>query len=170
MSRNFLSGRFQQVVVNNSSSNRTPLTSGVPQGTVLGLTLFLVYINDISQGISPTVRLFADDCVLYRPIVTDQDQLTLQRDLEKLTEWAGIWSMEFNVKKCSVIHFHTTKVNNIGHYYMKGETLESVQHQQYLGVELSDNLKFNHHIDKICGKASSILGFLKRIYPETLPC
>jgi hypothetical protein len=85
----FLSNRYQQVVVDNSSSNKTPVTSGVPQGSVLGPTLFLIYINDIASSLSSTIRLFADDCVLYRPITSIADHFHLQKDLDQLVHWGG---------------------------------------------------------------------------------
>ena len=83
----FLSGRSQKVMVQDASSAESPVTSGVPQGTVLGHCLFLLYINDIGDTISSTVRLFADDCVIYRPINSKRNQEILQKDLNLLTYW-----------------------------------------------------------------------------------
>lgn len=159
---NFLTGRQQQVVIDNASSDSSPVTSGVPQGTVLGPALFLIYINDICNNINSTIRLFADDCVVYRPITSPEDNQILQEDLGRLEQWGDTWSMEFNVKKCAIMQFSSSNAKSIHKYFMKGEQLEQVQHHPYLGVELSDNLKFNQHIDNITKKASSILGFLKR--------
>ena len=139
---------------------------------MLGPTLFLIYINDIADSISSSIRLFADDCVLYRPIQSPEDHLELQRDLDRLVHWGDTWSMEFNIKKCAIMQFTTTssKLQHNG-YIMKGQTLETVQHHPYLGVELSDNMKFNLHINNISKKASSVVGFLKRNlkhYPQRL--
>ena len=77
----FLTGRTQQVVVNRATSSSTIVTSGVPQGTVLGPLLFLLYINDLPDNLSTSVRLFADDCILYTPIRTQNDSSLLQNDL-----------------------------------------------------------------------------------------
>jgi hypothetical protein len=81
---NFLSGREQCVAVNGTHSKWTPVTSGVPQGSVLGPTLFLVYINDIASDVSSTLRLFADDSILYKEINSTDDQIQLQNDLQKV--------------------------------------------------------------------------------------
>lgn len=165
---NFLTGRQQQVVVDNATSDNSSVTSGVPQGTVLGPTLFLLYINDICNNINSTIRLFADDCVLYRAIKSTTDTEILQKDLERLERWGDKWSMEFNVKKCAMMQFSTSTKKSPVRYYVKGQQIEQVQHHPYLGVELSDNLKFHHHIDNISKKASSILGFFKTQL-KTLP-
>ena len=153
----------QQVVVDNATSDIARVTSGVPQGTVLGPTLFLLYINDIADNISSIIRLFADDCVLYRPINSEIDHLELQNDLKKLENWSKIWQMDFNVKKCAVMQFTTQGTQKKKfNYQMKGETLELVDTHPYLGVELQHSLKYNDHIDNITNKASSVLGFLRR--------
>ena len=158
----FLTDRKQQVVVDNATSDTAMVTSGVPQGTVLGPTLFLIYINDIADDITSNIRLFADDCVLYRTINNPTDNTTLQEDLSKLEQWSNIWQMDFNVKKCAIMQYSNSARKQQFDYKMKGETLETVSHHPYLGVELSDNLKFNKHINSITKKASSTLGFLKR--------
>jgi len=97
----FLSDRRQRVVVNGSQSDWCPVTSGVPQGSVLGPSLFLVYINDFVENLSSEIRLFADDSILYRDIVTEDDHRILQEDLHRLFYWSNIWQMSFNVQ----IHF-----------------------------------------------------------------
>ena len=158
----FFTDRKQQVVVDNATSDTAMVTSGVPQGTVLGPTLFLIYINDIADDITSNIRLFADDCVLYRTINNPTDNSALQEDLSKLEQWSNIWQMDFNVKKCAIMQCSTSTRKQQFDYKMKGETLETVSHHPYLGVELSDNLKFNNHINSITKKASSTLGFLKR--------
>ena len=97
---NFLKHREQRVVVGGEHSAWTDVTSGVPQGTVLGPLLFLAYINDLPSNISSNVRLFADDCVIYRQIVNDHDHISLQEDLNTLEKWQRDWQMKFNTKKC----------------------------------------------------------------------
>ena len=99
----FLIGRTQKVSVNGVHSSPINVTSGVPQGSVLGPTLFLLYINDINNNVNSTVRLFADDSLLYRPIWSQTDHEILQKDLEMLTSWANKWQMSFNVSKCKVL-------------------------------------------------------------------
>ena len=103
--RSFLVGRTQSVVVDGARSKEEDVISGVPQGTVLGPLLFLLHINDLPSMVQPgtSCRLFADDCLLYRPIDSGEDQLTLQRDLAKLETWADSWGMRFNASKCYIM-------------------------------------------------------------------
>ena len=96
----WLTQRSQRVVLDNSSSNYVQVESGVPQGTVLGPIMFLLYINDINVGISSSLRLFVDDCVLYRIIESNHDHNYLQSDLNVIFAWSQSWHMQFNVKKC----------------------------------------------------------------------
>ena len=96
----FLMERTMKVILDGECSSEVPVESGVPQGTVLGLLLFLCHINDIADGLSSTIRLFADDCLLYRVINSIQDQIALQEDLKRLELWAERWGMSFNASKC----------------------------------------------------------------------
>ena len=84
----FLSGRSQQVVLDGESSTEVPVTSGVPQGSVLGHVLFLIFINDIPTGITSKLRLFADDTIIYRQITSQADSEELQKDLRQLEKWS----------------------------------------------------------------------------------
>ena len=152
---------FLRKIVSSSESAR--VKTGVPQGTVLGPLLFSTYINDLPSTVSSQVRLFADDCLLYRPIKCRVDQEKLQRDLSALQDWADRWGMCFNPSKCSVLRVSRPKSKNLEFQYtLKGETLENVSSTPYLGVCLSETLEWEAHIDKITSKASSTLGFLRR--------
>ena len=95
--------RSQCVVLDSESSSPVPVLSGVPQGTVLGPLMFLLYINDITKDINSPLRLFADDCLLYRVINSAEGANMLQEDLNRLSEWANTWQLRFNVSKCTVI-------------------------------------------------------------------
>ena len=99
----WLQGRMQRVVINGRYSDWINVTSGVPQGSVLGPTLFLIFINDLEDGVQSTVLKFADDTKLYTE-VTKEGGEQVQEDLDKCTEWANQWMMEFNVSKCKVLH------------------------------------------------------------------
>ena len=161
--RNFLTTRTQKVVVDGSFSNTAHVGSGVPQGTVLGPILFPCYINDLPSSVSSYVRLFADDCLLYRPIKSKDDQKKLQEDLTKLERWADIWGMKFNPSKCSVLRVKRPRAKEIASdYQLKGVTLGQVTNSPYLGVSISENLEWGDHISKIASKANSTLGFLRR--------
>ena len=105
----FLSNRTQSVVVNGSASQSKNVVSGVPQGTVLGPILFIIFINDIVQCVGSQIRLFADDCVCYRVIRSVKDCLALQNDIDRLGQWARKWGMRFQPSKCNMIRFSKKK-------------------------------------------------------------
>ena len=89
----FLTKRHMRVIVDGEASTETTVDSGVPQGTVLGPLLFLVHINDLPDRVTSSVRLFADDCLLYRPVTSQSDHQALQDDLKNLETWAEEWGM-----------------------------------------------------------------------------
>ena len=158
----FLTCRKQRVVLNNSQSSWQPVVSGVPQGTVLGPLLFLLYINDIDQDIQSTVRLFADDCILYREINNASDAQILQDDINKFQAWASAWQMKFNSSKCHIMSI-TRKRNKFVAKYNLGESqLSRVDSYPYLGVVISSDLRWRYHIDSVCAKATRTLNFVKR--------
>ena len=94
----FLSDQSQRVVLNGAQSSWIPVLSGVPQGTVLGPLLFLLYANDITENISSEIRFFADDCIFYRQIRTPGDCTSLQQDITRLYNWSLTWQIVFNTK------------------------------------------------------------------------
>ena len=160
----WLTSRTQRVVVDGEESEHVHVKSGVPQGTVLGPLMFLIYINDIADNINfeTHIRLFADDCVLYRAIHSTNDSKCLQEDLDSLTDWATRWQMSFNTAKCSILRV-TTKKNPLLHSYkMNNDDLNSVKHHPYLGIELTHNLKWTNHINNITLKANKALWFIRR--------
>ncbi len=158
----FLSSRTQCVVVEGDSSSSTPVLSGVPQGSVLGPTLFLAYINDLPDCVNSEVRLFADDTIIYRHITNAADQHNLQVDLQKLESWEQDWDMEFHPGKCQVIQFFKpTKLPPLS-YVLHGTTLNTVDSVKYLGITLTSNLSWGDHIGAVTSKASRSLGFLRR--------
>jgi hypothetical protein len=149
--RNFLSNRKQTVVVEGETSDYINVESGIPQGSVLGPSLFL-YINDMPENIKSTVRLFADDTIVYLTITSDVDRLHLQEDLDRLAHWEQTWKMSFHPEKCNVLSI-TKKRNPVTNcYILHGHQLEQVQSAKYLGVSITN----------ICKKASNTLSFLKR--------
>ena len=158
----FLSGRRQRVVVDGEASPFTNVLSGVPQGTVLGPVLFLLFINDLPASVLSSVRLFADDCVLYRPIQSKSDQLTLQRDLDSLTKWEETWQMDFNPSKCCVMRITRNRTPKTAPYFLRGHQLEVVKEAKYLGVTLSADLSWTPHVNHTASAANKTLGFLRR--------
>ena len=139
--QNWLSNRQQRVVLNGRSSSWKEVLSGVPQGSVLGPLLFLVFINDL-DGAAPGIdilRKFADDTKLGHQVKTDRGCGELQEALNQLCEWANLWGMEFNVSKCKVMHIGR---NNPKHqYYMKGQPLVTTEEEKDVGVKMMSNLK-----------------------------
>ena len=159
----FLCFRQQRVVVNGVKSDWAPVVSGVPQGTVLGPLLFSLYINDIPVGIDSQIRLLADDCVCYREIKTVEDTLKLQKDIDLLGSWARKRGMRFQPVKCNMMQLTNKRINKIeASYTLEGTVLENVDSIKYLGVTITNDLKWNTHINNICTKANRTLGFLRR--------
>ena len=149
----WLSERFQKVVL-----------TGVPQGSVLGPVLFLIFINDLPDNTRSSVRLFADDCVLYRNIKTLTDCQILQDDLNSLGQWETDWHMKFNVAKCHSMRVTRHLPSNQIHfnYSLHQQTLEQVQSAKYLGITITDDLEWDQHVAEISSKATKTLGFLRR--------
>ena len=159
----FLTNRTQRVLLDGSSSDSVPVTSGVPQGTVLGPLLFLLYINDLPLSTPfSTTRLFADDSLIYRPIKSLPDCRLLQQDLNALEQWEQTWQMSFRPDKCKLIRFTRSQNPIIFNYHLHNQQLSAVNSHKYLGIHLSSNLKFNTHIDHIRSQANRTLGFIRR--------
>ena len=156
--KGFLQNRGQVVRVEGSLSHRCSVKSGVPQGSVLGPLLFLIYINDLTDQLSSECRLFADDALLYN---TREKAQLLQEDLKKLDEWSKNWQLSFNVGKCSVMSIKDSSLSQS--YYLNNRRLENVNTHPYLGIEFNYDLKWNAHINKIVAKSTSLLGMLWRV-------
>ena len=151
----FLTDRTQKVIVDGATSEPAPVVSGVPQGSVLGPILFLVFINDLPLEVSSKTRLFADDCVVYREINHMQDCTALQEDLDKLASWEKKWGMSFHPEKCSILRVYRKRNPIIYDYTLKGHKLVSEQQTKYLGVHISQNLSWKYHIDKTAIKETA---------------
>ncbi|PIK35151.1 putative RNA-directed DNA polymerase from mobile element jockey-like [Apostichopus japonicus] len=158
----FLSDREQSVVVNGSRSNPSKVTSGVPQGSVLGPILFLAYINDIGNAVSSGVRLFADDCVCYRVIDDVSDGHQLQEDINILGQWAKDWGMSFQPVKCNIMTITRKRKPVIFNYMLNGVHLVKVDCVKYLGIHITSDLNWGKHIQNVCNKGNRILGVLRR--------
>ena len=142
--------RQQRVVVNGVKSDWVPVVSGVPKGTVLGPLLFSLYINDIPIGIDSQIRLFADDCVCYREIRTGEDTMKLQKDIDLLESWARKWGKRFQPVKCNMMQLTNKRINKIeASYTLEGTVLENVDSIKYLGVTITNDLKWNIPISPI---------------------
>ena len=143
--------------------------SGVPQGTVMGLLLFLIYINDLASvlSLSTACGLFADDCLLYRPIHCMEDKVILQKALGSFFEWDRVWGLKFNVSKCNILHLARPVTKPVRFYTLGGEVISSISEAKYLGVTLSNNYgtrssQWKPHILNTVSRANQRLGFLHR--------
>src|SRR5664279_1964424 len=158
----FLSNRQQRVVLGGGQSSWLPVISGVPQGTVLGPLLFLLYINDITENISSEIRLFADDCILYRQIKKPVDCSILQKDIDKLHNRSLTWQMTFNSKKCHILSISRKRDKPLLNYCLGQDSLTAVDSYPYLGVTISKDLRWHQHIDNISAKATRTMNFVRR--------
>ena len=167
--RAFLGSRSQQVVIDGEESESIPVTSGVPQGSLLGPILFLIYINDLPDEVRSQVRLFADDTALYLTMESEDDRSALQTDLDILYAWETRWDMEFNPSKCQVVHVTGSRKTVKIDYVLHGQVLESVPCARYLGVDISSGLTWNSHIDRVIANANRTLGFIRRNIKTKMP-
>ena len=164
--KSFLVGRTQRVSVNGVLSDERPVASGVPQGSVLGPLLFLIYINDIVDNLETSLLLFADDSKLSKHISTQDDIDALQRDLLRLEDWSSKWLLRFHPDKCHVLSLG--RFEDIPcwafDYKLCGHTLEHVFEEKDLGVVIDSELNFATHIETKISKANSFLGLIRRTF------
>ena len=146
--------------MNGAKSDCAPVLSGVPQGTLLGPLLFSLYINDISTDIDSEIRLFADDCVCYREIKDTEDTLKLQKNIDQLGCWARKWGIRFQPVKCNMMQITRKRIEKVNaSYTLEGMVLENVEFIKYLGVTITNDLRWNTHVST---KVNRTLGFLRR--------
>ena len=168
--KSYLEGRKQQVVVGGVTSSTLPVKSGVPQGSILGPLLFVLFINDMftctSEGTH--ISLYADDTKIWREIITSEDHFTLQNDIDNLQTWAIDNKMKFHPSKCKALS--VTNQKNILHnlpftifnYKLGQDFIDYESSQTDLGVTVTSKLSWKQHCDKLVNKASSKLGLLIR--------
>ena len=165
--RQFLIGRRQRVQVGGSLSNWAPVTSGIPQGSVLGPILFVIFINDMPSVVNSYIELFADDSKVFHTIQSDEDRLSLQEDLNHMVDWSNKWQLRFNAAKCKVLHIGRS--NPKFDYSMTDTdknivTLEKTELEKDLGVNVDPQLKFSNHVEIQVNKCNKILGLIRRSY------
>jgi hypothetical protein len=158
----FLTARTQKVVLEGECSTSAQVLSGVPQGTVLGPLLFLLYVNDIPSYVSSKIRLFADDGLLYREVKSPSDAASLQSDLDALCRWESEWEMKFNSDKCFIMHMTTKKNPAIHTYKLNDKPLQTTSSHPYLGLTLSSDCSWSSHINQITTKAKQTTGIIRR--------
>ena len=162
----YLSDRKQYVEISGMKSDWQSVSSGIPQGSVLGPLLFLIYINNLPDEINSTIYMYADDTKLYREINSLDDHTILQRDLEKLCKWSEKWLLKFHPNKCSILSIG----NQTSTYDYKlvssndSHKIEYVNCIKDIGVTMDSALTFDQHINIKINTANKILGIIRRSY------
>ena len=154
----FLDNRKQRVNANRTMSEWTDVRSGVPQGSVLGPILFLIYINDMPKVLANTCKLFADDAKVFGDV--SKPDIILQKDIDNLSSWSETWQLPFNVKKCKCLHIGRNNPENS--YTMNGHILENVGSQKDLGIIVDRELKFHKQTAAAVKKANQVLGLINK--------
>ena len=163
----FLSKRTQVVVVDGFPSTPCKVTSGVPQGSVIGPLLFTIFINDLPDSVRSNVRLFADDAVIYN---TADNRDKLQEDLHTLETWEKEWKMKFNALKCEHIKFSRKRERGVNNTFtLHNIDMPKATGVKYLGIKLENTLRWNENSTFITSKASGRLGYVSRTIPPSLP-
>ena len=160
----YLSGRTQRVVVDGVASDWCSVTSGVPQGSILGPVLFIIFINDLPDIIHTGTKtaLYADDTKLHRNIFSARDCDSLQESLVKLDSWSMEKKLFFNASKCKVLTITRKKKPVIYEYTLGSKKLTRVDHEKDLGITTTTNITWDLHVNTVVAKANKMLGILKR--------
>jgi hypothetical protein len=156
----WLQDRRQKVGIRGKFSEWIKILSGVPQGSVLGPLLFVIFINDIDIGIISKISKFADDTKLCREVIKEEDADVLREDLKRMYQWSKDWQMLFNIEKCSVIHLGNRNLSF--QYEMGGVTLNEAEEERDLGVIIHRSAKPSRQCTEAAKKANRVLGMIKR--------
>ena len=161
-----MTGRIQRVVINGCKSSFLLVSSGIPQGSVLGSTLFLIYVNDLPEGILSSLKPFADDTKLYRVIKLETDREVLQQDINRLVKWTEVWQLPLNASKCKTL---TVGRGNEGYDYLmqvgdSSSVIAKVAEEKDLGLICDSDLNFTSHINDCIRKANQGVGLIRRSF------
>ena len=163
----WLSDRMQRVCLDGHSSQWASVLSVVPQGSVLGPLLFLIFINDLDSNVKNLILKFADDTKVVGEVNSVEDERVLQADMNTLCEWVRRWQMEFNVVMCVVMHVGSGNIKY--QYAMQRRCLSTVETVRDLGVYISSNLESAAHCYEASCKANKMLGLVKRTVKHRSP-
>ena len=168
--KDFLSNRTQSVVVNGTRSQEGKVTSGIPQGSVLGPILFVIYINDLPNCTTNQVKMFADDTKIFSRSDVHGNEASLQKDLDELVKWSEKWQLKFHPEKCALMklgprtdteYYMTSKDKNGNETCIKIQEKEA---EKDLGVFVDNSLSFKHHVEKAKLKANRVMGLIRRSF------
>ena len=160
--KNYLQDRKQKVVMNGTSSNWRSITAGVPQGSILGPLIFLVYINDLADQVESNIRLYADDASLYITYQNpDEAAIILNEDLERVQTWAEKWLMTFNPNKTEALTFSRKHQIDTPPLFMNNNPINEVQQHTHLGLTLQQNGKWTEHLREVITRAKKRVDILR---------
>ena len=159
----FLTDREQKVRINSSYSINHDVSSGIPQGSVLGPLLFVLYINDLPDAVNSPTYLFADDTKIFRGIHSQEDSDILQEDIEKLFQWSNKWLLKFHPDKCVTLSINS-KMSEDRSYSMGNTKLKSVKQEKDIGIIIDSDLSFGEHISCKVNKANKVMGLIRRTF------
>ena len=163
--KDFLTSRSQIVKVNGTSSFQSDVISGVPQGSVLGPLLFVIYINDILDTINSEGLLYADDTKIFRQIASKDDAKVLAQDVKNLETWSNEWLLKFHPDKCNVLSIgHFENIMHTERYIICDKEIEHVFEEKDLGIIIDGDLTFSEHISAKVRTANSIVGLIRRAF------
>jgi len=152
--------RQQRVLLNGVTSKWSLVKSGVPQGSVLGPLLFVIFVNDIDRNIVSRLLKFADDVKLFKSVDRIEDYDVIKDDLNTLCNWSDTWQMKFNAEKCKVMHIGAKNPNH--NYQVNGQSLKDVVEERDLGITMHKTFKVSTQCAAAVKTANRILGMLKR--------
>ena len=135
----------------------------MPQGSVLGPLLFLSHVNDNWRNTKSNIRLFANDCIIYKKITDSSDIVKLQKDLNRLGEWAVENEMKINPDKNKAVSFTKVRVKELIRYYFGEQLIPEVSGFKYLGIIIHNDLNWADHVNNSIRKAQEALHFITRI-------
>lgn len=162
--KDYLTSRKQRVTLDGKTSSWRDIFAGVPQGSVLGPLLFLIFIDDIVQNINCLIRLFADDTsLLLASDVLRQDIALMQTDINRIIDWANKWSVRFNPEKTECLLISRRRVPSQIKLYFNDLAVEQVNSHKHLGLTLNSNANWNTHLDEIITKANKRLGIMRNL-------
>lgn len=151
--RNYLTDRYQAVVIKGEKSSYKLVQAGVPQGSVLGPLLFLIYINDIVKGIDSIIKLFADDTSIYLSLDDVQMRTEiLNSDMKKITDWSTKWKVDFHPGKTELITLSSKRAPELDQLTFGNVVLDSKTEHKHLGVIIQNDCKWDEQINQIISK------------------
>ena len=169
--KSFLANRTQQVCINNTLSEKAPVTSGIPQGSVLGPLLFVLYINDLPGEVDKDtfLYLFADDTKVFREIDSQAENAILQRDINNLKRWSDQWLLKFHPQKCVSMTICNKSEPGLAEktkreYHMGNYKLKSSDCEKDIGIHVDEHLSFDTHINYIANKANRVLAITRKSF------